>query len=114
MCRWLIAIFLLVLVAGTGLFGPAAVGTDEARSHTPVLSALADHPESGPAPMPLSAASDHGLSDTPSDLPEVILALASAPPSGPLAAGPLPLAPHKRPQPTLDGLQRPPSGHAVT
>ena len=114
MCRWFIAIFLFVLVAGSALLVPVAVGTDVAHDRPSVVTALeGDTPEPASNPARLGAAPDHGLSDTPSDLPEVILAVDPAPAPGPVAGGPLPPASHKRLQPTLDGLQRPPSARLV-
>lgn len=100
MRHWLIALFLFAFLAVTGL-SPSGTAVTEPASEGVSVAALVDTDEP-----------DRGVSEA-SDLPEVILTFATPPASGAVVRGPLPPAWHKHPQPTLDGLQRPPRTHRV-
>ncbi len=109
MRRWLIAILTLHFFVSVGLFTFGAFSADVAHD----VAALAQEADTAAPVAPsidrLDTSPDHGLMDEQPDLPEAIpepFALAQAPL---VPAGPRPPTPLRHNEPTLAGLQRPPS-----
>lgn len=107
MCSRLVASFLLALLAWAALFVPG--GEAQARPADPVAVVLeAQARDATPDAALLGVAADLGAADSTTDLPEVILSLAPAAAPRHGVSDPQPPSAHKRVQPTLDGLRRPP------